>query len=155
MESKTRRGFAAMDQETQRTIASKGGKAAHQKGTAHQFTSDEARAAGHKGGETVSQNRLHMSTIGRKGGETVSRDRAHMSAIGREGGQTSHAHRTAPQLAAGSLGTSQEQAASARQMHENATESSYLAGEPGLPESGDGPSRPVPAESPRPATAGE
>src|SRR5436853_7356700 len=66
MEQKTRRGFAAMDQEKQRTIASKGGRAAHQKGTAHQFTSDEARAAGRKGGEAVSRNRTHMSAIGRK-----------------------------------------------------------------------------------------
>src|SRR5437867_3795101 len=97
MESKRRRGFAAMDREKQRNIASKGGRAAHQKGTANQFTADEARAAGRKGGETVSRNRLHMSTIGRKGGEAVSRDRAHMSAIGREGGQTSHANRTIPQ----------------------------------------------------------
>src|SRR5215469_12280558 len=95
MEQKSRRGFAAMNQEKQRTIASKGGRAAHQKGTAHQFTSEEARAAGRKGGEAVSRNRSHMSTIGRKGGEAVSRDRAHMSQIGREGGQTSHANRGA------------------------------------------------------------
>jgi general stress protein YciG len=63
------RGFAAMDQEKQREIASKGGRAAHVKGTAHQWSSDEARAAGRKGGETVSQNREHMSAIGRRGGE--------------------------------------------------------------------------------------
>jgi uncharacterized protein len=47
----SRRGFAAMDAEKQRAIASKGGKAAHQKGTAHQFTSEEAREAGRKGGQ--------------------------------------------------------------------------------------------------------
>ena len=46
----SRRGFAAMDPEKQRAIASMGGKAAHAKGTAHQFTSEEARAAGRKGG---------------------------------------------------------------------------------------------------------
>ena len=63
------RGFAAMDQQKQREIASKGGRAAHVKGTAHQWSSDEARAAGRKGGETVSQNREHMSAIGRRGGE--------------------------------------------------------------------------------------
>ena len=40
------RGFASMDPERQRAIASEGGKAAHQKGTAHEFTSDEARRAG-------------------------------------------------------------------------------------------------------------
>ncbi len=44
------RGFAAMDRSKVSEIASKGGKAAHAAGTAHQFTSDEARAAGHKGG---------------------------------------------------------------------------------------------------------
>ncbi|MDQ1834704.1 KGG domain-containing protein [Massilia scottii] len=40
------RGFASMDPERQREIASEGGKAAHQKGTAHEFTSEEARRAG-------------------------------------------------------------------------------------------------------------
>ncbi|MDL2357179.1 MAG: KGG domain-containing protein, partial [Pseudomonadota bacterium] len=40
------RGFASMDPARQREIASEGGKAAHQKGTAHEFTSDEARRAG-------------------------------------------------------------------------------------------------------------
>ena len=46
-----KRGFAAMDQNQQREIASKGGQAAHQKGTAHEFDSEEARRAGQKGGE--------------------------------------------------------------------------------------------------------
>ena len=81
------RGFAAMDEERQRRIASKGGKAAHEKGTAHEFTKDEARAAGKKGGEAVSQNRRHMADIGRKGGERVSQDREHMAQIGRKGGE--------------------------------------------------------------------
>ena len=44
------RGFAAMDRKRVSEIASKGGKAAHAAGTAHQFTSEEARAAGRKGG---------------------------------------------------------------------------------------------------------
>ena len=39
-----------MDRSKQRDIASKGGKAAHQKGTAHEWTSEEAREAGRKGG---------------------------------------------------------------------------------------------------------
>ena len=81
------RGFAAMDENKQRQIASKGGKAAHEKGTAHEFTRDEARHAGRKGGEVVSQNREHMAQIGRKGGERVSRDRDHMAQIGRKGGE--------------------------------------------------------------------
>jgi general stress protein YciG len=46
-----RRGFASMSPEKQREIARKGGRAAHEKGTAHQWTSDEARAAGRKGGQ--------------------------------------------------------------------------------------------------------
>ncbi|WAW10095.1 KGG domain-containing protein [Oxalobacter vibrioformis] len=46
-----KRGFAAMSPEEQRKIASKGGKAAHEKGTAHEFTSEEAREAGRKGGQ--------------------------------------------------------------------------------------------------------
>lgn len=45
-----RRGFAAMDRDRVKQIASKGGRAAHAAGTAHQFSSDEARVAGKKGG---------------------------------------------------------------------------------------------------------
>ncbi len=63
------RGFASMDSEKQKEIARKGGKAAHEKGTAHQFTSEEARAAGKKGGVAVSRNREHMSLIGQIGGQ--------------------------------------------------------------------------------------
>lgn len=48
--AKDGRGFASMDRSKQREIASKGGKAAHQKGTAHEWTADEAREAGRKGG---------------------------------------------------------------------------------------------------------
>lgn len=45
------RGFASMDPDKQREIASKGGKAAHESGNAHEFTSEEAREAGRKGGQ--------------------------------------------------------------------------------------------------------
>jgi uncharacterized protein len=45
------RGFASMSPEQQRQIASKGGQAAHKKGVAHEWTSEEARAAGRKGGQ--------------------------------------------------------------------------------------------------------
>jgi uncharacterized protein len=48
--AKEDRGFASMDRTKQREIASKGGKAAHQKGSAHEWTSEEAREAGRKGG---------------------------------------------------------------------------------------------------------
>jgi len=51
VERKERRGFASMSPEKQREIASKGGRAAHQKGTAHEWTSEEARSAGRKGGQ--------------------------------------------------------------------------------------------------------
>jgi general stress protein YciG len=64
------RGFAGMDEERRREVARMGGRAAHQKGTAHEFSSEEAREAGRKGGRTVSQNRDHMSAIGREGGES-------------------------------------------------------------------------------------
>jgi general stress protein YciG len=50
-ERKERRGFASMSPEKQREIASKGGRAAHEKGTAHEWTADEARTAGRKGGQ--------------------------------------------------------------------------------------------------------
>jgi general stress protein YciG len=46
--SSGKRGFASMDPAKQREIASKGGKAAHESGNAHEFTSEEARAAGSK-----------------------------------------------------------------------------------------------------------
>lgn len=61
---KTPRGFAAMDPQAQRAIAAKGGRAAHQKGTAHEFTSEEARIAGRKGGEASrgGRNRSNAST---------------------------------------------------------------------------------------------
>lgn len=62
------RGFAAMDAEVVRAIASKGGKAAHEQGTAHEFTSEEAREAGVKGGNAVAKDRAHMAEIGRRGG---------------------------------------------------------------------------------------
>jgi general stress protein YciG len=59
-----------MDANRQKEIASKGGRAAHAKGTAHEWTSDEARVAGRKGGEVVSRDRAHMAAIGREGGES-------------------------------------------------------------------------------------
>jgi len=72
-----KRGFASMDQAKQREIASKGGKAAHQKGTAHQFTQEEARAAGRKGGQAAHfKGTAHKFTseearaAGRKGGRS-------------------------------------------------------------------------------------
>lgn len=73
------RGFASMDAAKQKSIASRGGRAAHEQGTAHEFSSEEARAAGRKGGEVVSANRAHMAAIGRKGGEASHRGAAKSS----------------------------------------------------------------------------
>lgn len=96
-----KRGFAAMSEEQQREIASKGGQAAHQKGTAHEFDSEEARRAGQKGGEVVSRDRAHMAEIGRKGGE--SRQSAHRDS------KSADASRAAPSAA------SEQQAKASRQ----------------------------------------
>ncbi len=71
--AKGKRGFASMDLSKQREIASKGGKASHAQGRAHQFTAEEAREAGRKGGEAVSLDREHMATIGRAGGRARAR----------------------------------------------------------------------------------
>ena len=65
--AKEDRGFASMDRAKQREIASKGGKAAHQKGTAHEWTSEEARDAGRKGGIASHRRRREQMD-----GDTVS-----------------------------------------------------------------------------------
>jgi len=67
--SSSRRGFAGMTDQRQRQIAAEGGRAAHEQGTAHEFSTSEARQAGQKGGEAVSRDRSHMAAIGRRGGE--------------------------------------------------------------------------------------
>ena len=64
--AKEDRGFASMDRSKQREIASKGGKAAHQKGTAHEWTSEEAREAGRKGG--MASHRRKQEQQGSGGG---------------------------------------------------------------------------------------
>jgi uncharacterized protein len=95
MPSQRGRGFAGMDDQKQREIASKGGKAAHQKGKAHEFTPEEAREAGSKGGKAAHEKgTAHEFTAeearvaGRKGGEAISQDRQHMATIGRKGGES-------------------------------------------------------------------
>ena len=62
--AKEDRGFASMDRAKQREIASKGGKAAHQKGTAHEWTSEEARDAGRKGGLASHKRRREQMMTG-------------------------------------------------------------------------------------------
>src|SRR5438270_10605750 len=86
---KSARGFASMDQSKQKEIASKGGRAAHAKGTAHEFDSGEARAAGRKGGMAVSRNREHMAAIGRRGGEARGQSRGRGVAPGNTGASNS------------------------------------------------------------------
>ncbi|MBI1907996.1 general stress protein [Candidatus Uhrbacteria bacterium] len=56
VEERGGRGFASMDPERQREIASRGGRAAHASGRAHEFSPEEAREAGRKGGRARSQN---------------------------------------------------------------------------------------------------
>lgn len=56
-QQKSRRGFAAMSPERQREIASQGGRAAHQQGVAHEWSAEEARAAGKKGGQVSGKKR--------------------------------------------------------------------------------------------------
>ena len=60
---KERRGFASMSPEKQREIASKGGRAAHEKGTAHEWTAEEARRAGRKGGQVSRGGRGRLSEM--------------------------------------------------------------------------------------------
>ena len=65
--AKEDRGFASMDRARQREIASKGGKAAHQKGTAHEWTREEARDAGRKGG--IASHRRRREQLGGEASE--------------------------------------------------------------------------------------
>jgi general stress protein YciG len=74
MVAKEDRGFASMDRNKQREIASKGGKAAHQKGTAHEWTSEEAREAGRKGG-MASHRRKQQQQGGESGGSEMENPR--------------------------------------------------------------------------------
>jgi general stress protein YciG len=67
--SRSGRGFAGMDPEKQRKIASEGGKAAHEKGTAHEFDSEEAARAGAKGGKAS-----HSNSNSNNGGGNQNRD---------------------------------------------------------------------------------
>lgn len=56
-QQKAKRGFAAMSAERQRQIASQGGRAAHQQGVAHEWSTEEAKAAGKKGGQASGRRR--------------------------------------------------------------------------------------------------
>jgi general stress protein YciG len=108
-------GFASMERTKQKEIARKGGMAAHRKGTAHEFTTDEARAAGRKGGESVSSNRSHMAMIGRLGGKR-SAERRRLNAMNNVAG------------AGDSSAESSESIESSESMETTATEQGAMAG---------------------------
>jgi general stress protein YciG len=84
MVAKEDRGFASMDRNKQREIASKGGKAAHQKGTAHEWTSEEAREAGRKGGMASHRRKQQQQPTDQ------ATDRADDSGLGQEVGSESN-----------------------------------------------------------------
>jgi general stress protein YciG len=67
-----------MAPQKQREIARRGGQTAHKKGTAHEFTPEEARVAGRRGGKAVSNNRQYMAEIGRRGGQSSGRQAARL-----------------------------------------------------------------------------
>jgi uncharacterized protein len=83
--TRSKRGFSTMDPRMLRELARKGGRAAHKLGRAHEFSSEEARIAGRKGGEAVSRDRAHMAAIGRSGGRAGGRNRALQAARERLG----------------------------------------------------------------------
>src|ERR671928_559249 len=84
--AKEDRGFASMDRGKQREIASKGGKAAHQKGTAHEWTSEEARNAGRKGG--IASHRRRREQSGAEGEQMPSAATSEMATISDESDRT-------------------------------------------------------------------
>ena len=81
--AKEDRGFASMDPAKQREIASKGGKAAHQKGTAHEWTSEEARDAGRKGG--IASHRRRREQLGSSSEDRTEDTREMATASGMSG----------------------------------------------------------------------
>ena len=93
MGNSSKRGFASMPGGQQREIASKGGIAAHQKGTAHEFTSAEAKMAGHKGG-IAAQKSGHAHELteeersegGSHSGGNFKNDPSRAAEAGRKGG---------------------------------------------------------------------
>jgi general stress protein YciG len=93
-QTKSHRGFAAMDPARQRELARRGGRAAHERGTAHEFSPEEARRAGQRGGAVVCRDRQHMATIGSRGGRNrgngTAAHAANQAATG-AGGQSSGA----------------------------------------------------------------
>jgi general stress protein YciG len=97
MADKSKRGFGSMDINKRREIASKGGKAAHAKGSAHRFTPEEAREAGRKGGQAAHQKGTaheftpeEASFAGRKGGKAASHRETEHEFVPQETGMAEH-----------------------------------------------------------------
>jgi uncharacterized protein len=84
--AKEDRGFASMDRAKQREIASKGGKAAHEKGTAHEWTSEEARDAGRKGGLASHKRRREQLIASGEGSSDSNENQNDMDDRGTESG---------------------------------------------------------------------
>jgi uncharacterized protein len=68
-----KQGFASLTPERRAEIARIGGRTAHEQGRAHEFTPEQARDAGRKGGKIVASDKNHMREIGSKGGKTRAR----------------------------------------------------------------------------------
>jgi len=89
----SKRGFASMDAAKQREIASKGGRAAHAQGSAHEFTPEEASRAGrraHESGNAHEFNSEEARAAGRKGGQSSRRNRAEQQQATSSGGTEPH-----------------------------------------------------------------
>jgi general stress protein YciG len=86
MGKESTRGFASFSGERVKELASKGGKEAHRLGRGHQWTTEQAREAGRKGGAAVAARKGHMSAIGRKGGAVSAAMPGRMSELGKKGG---------------------------------------------------------------------
>ena len=77
------RGFALIEKDKLRAICSAAGKKAHAIGKGHQFTREEASAAGKRGGLAISSRPGHMKELGRRGGIAASSKPGFMSQIGK------------------------------------------------------------------------
>lgn len=127
------RGFGAMDEEKQREIAAQGGRAAHEKGTAHEFSSDEAREAGHRGGQAAHEKGTahefsseEARAAGSRGGQAAHEkgtahefDSEEAQRAGRKGGQASHGSRDNPNAVHARGGSSEQHAKAGRQSHKS------------------------------------
>jgi len=86
----SKRGFASMDPNKQREIASEGGRAAHESGNAHEFTSEEARKAGQQSHKNDSGSSSRNSGSGNQGNSGGSGTRGGTSEQHAEAGRQSH-----------------------------------------------------------------